>query len=58
MITFTEAQIMAWVAPIFWPFLRVLGVFASAPIFSSRSVPMRLKVALAFLIAEIGRAHV
>jgi len=51
MITFTEAQIMAWVAPIFWPFLRVLGVFASAPIFSSRSVPMRLKVALAFLIA-------
>ncbi len=51
MISFTEAQIMAWVAPIFWPFLRVLAVFASAPIFSSRSVPMRTKIGLAFVIA-------
>ena len=41
MVTFSEAQLMAWVAPIFWPFLRVLGVFASAPIFSARSVPVR-----------------
>ena len=51
MISFTEAQIMAWVSPIFWPFLRVLAVFASAPIFSSRSVPMRTKIGLAFVIA-------
>ena len=51
MISFTEAQIMAWVSPIFWPFLRVLAVFASAPIFSSRSVPMRTKIGLAFFIA-------
>ena len=41
MPTFTEAQIMAAVAPVFWPFLRVLAVFSSAPIFSARSVPMR-----------------
>ena len=51
MVTFNEAQLMAWVAPIFWPFLRVLGVFASAPIFSARSVPMRTKIGLAFVIA-------
>jgi flagellar biosynthetic protein FliR len=51
MISFTEAQIMAWLSPIFWPFLRVLAVFASAPIFSSRSVPMRTKIGLAFVIA-------
>ncbi|WP_101049031.1 flagellar biosynthetic protein FliR [Macromonas nakdongensis] len=51
MLTFTEAQLMAWVAPIFWPFLRVLGVFASAPIFSARSVPVRTKIGLAFVIA-------
>lgn len=50
-VTFNEAQLMAWVAPLFWPFLRVLGVFASAPILSSRSVPTRTKVALAFLVA-------
>lgn len=50
-MTFTEAQVMAWVSPLFWPFLRVLGVFASAPIFSSRSVPMRTRIGLAFVIA-------
>ncbi|HEX5806785.1 MAG TPA: flagellar biosynthetic protein FliR [Macromonas sp.] len=51
MVTFNEAQLMAWVTPLFWPFLRVLAVFASAPIFSSRSVPVRTKIGLAFLIA-------
>lgn len=56
MITFTEAQLMAWVSPVFWPFLRVLAVFSSAPIFSARSVPMRSRVALAFLIAFCAQA--
>ena len=56
MITFTEAQIMAWVSPVFWPFLRILAVFSSAPIFSSRSVPVRTRVALAFLIAFCAQA--
>ncbi|MBL0917137.1 MAG: flagellar biosynthetic protein FliR [Hydrogenophaga sp.] len=56
MITFTEAQLMAWVSPVFWPFIRVLAVFTSAPIFSARSVPMRTRVALAFLIAVCAQA--
>lgn len=47
---------MAWISPIFWPFLRVLAVFSSAPIFSARSVPMRTRVALAFLIAFCAQA--
>lgn len=51
MVTFNEAQLMAWISPILWPFLRTLAMFASAPIFSSRSVPMRTKVGLAFVIA-------
>ena len=51
MVTFSEAQIMAWISPIFWPFLRVLAVFSSAPIFSSRSVPNRTKIGLALVIA-------
>ncbi|OYU46726.1 MAG: flagellar biosynthetic protein FliR [Burkholderiales bacterium PBB4] len=51
MITFSEAQIYAWVTPIFWPFLRVLALFTAAPIFSSRALPVRARVALAFLIA-------
>ena len=56
MITFSEADIMAWVSPVFWPFLRVLAVFSSAPIFSARSVPVRTRVALAFLIAFCAQA--
>ena len=51
MISFSEADIMALVSPVFWPFLRVLAVFSSAPIFSARSVPMRSRVALAMLVA-------
>lgn len=51
MITFTEAQLMAWLSPILWPFLRVLAVFSVAPVFSMRVIPLRVKVALAFLVA-------
>lgn len=51
MITFTEAQIVAWLSPIIWPFLRMLAVFSSAPVFSSRSFPLRARIALAFFIA-------
>jgi flagellar biosynthesis protein FliR len=56
MFTFTEADIMALVSPVFWPFLRVLAVFSSAPIFSARSVPMRSRVALAMLVAICAQA--
>ena len=51
MITFNEAQLVAWISPILWPFLRVLALFTAMPIFSMRAVPMRARVALAFLIA-------
>lgn len=34
-----------------WPFLRVLAVFTSAPIFSSKAFPLRARIGLAFLIA-------
>jgi flagellar biosynthetic protein FliR len=56
MFSFTEADIMALVAPVFWPFLRILAVFSSAPIFSARSVPVRVRVALAMLVAICAQA--
>jgi flagellar biosynthetic protein FliR len=55
-ITFTEAQLMAWVSPIFWPFVRILAVFTSAPVFSSRAFPVRARIALAFLVALASQA--
>jgi flagellar biosynthetic protein FliR len=51
MLTFTDAQVLAWVSPLLWPFLRVLALFGAMPVLAQRSVPMRLRVALAFLIA-------
>jgi len=51
MIALTESQIVAWLSPLIWPFLRVLAVFTSAPIFSSRAFPLRARVGLALLIA-------
>lgn len=50
MLTFTEAQVVAWVTPLLWPFLRILGLFTSAPVLSMRAVPRRVRVALALLI--------
>jgi len=47
----SEAQLAAWISPIFWPFIRVLAVFGSAPVFSSKEFPVRARVALAFLVA-------
>lgn len=56
MITFNEAQLAALVSPLFWPFLRILAVFTSAPIFSSRAFPLRAKIALSFMVALASQA--
>jgi flagellar biosynthetic protein FliR len=50
-ITFSEAQLVAWISPILWPFLRVLAMFTVAPVFSMRVIPTRVKIGLAFFIA-------
>jgi flagellar biosynthetic protein FliR len=56
MLTFTEAQVLAWIAPLLWPFLRVLALFGALPVFAQRGVPARVRVALAFLIAFCAQA--
>ena len=47
---------MAWLSPVLWPFLRVLGVFTTAPIFSSRAFPLRARIGLALLVALSAQA--
>ena len=51
MITVTEAQLMGWLEPVLWPFLRVLALFSALPVFNQKAVPARVRVALAFFIA-------
>jgi len=55
-ISFSEAQIVAWISPILWPFLRILAMFSVAPVYSVRSIPMRAKIGLAFLVALSAQA--
>lgn len=56
MLSFTEAQIVAWLSPYIWPFLRVLALFSVAPVFSMRAIPMRVKIGLAALVALAAQA--
>jgi flagellar biosynthetic protein FliR len=43
-------------SPFLWPFFRVLAVFTSAPVFSSRAFPIRAKIALALFVAMASQA--
>ena len=56
MITFTEAQLLAWLTPLLWPFLRALALFSALPVLGQRNVPMRVRVALAAFIAFAAQA--
>jgi len=50
MLSVSDADLVRWLGQFFWPFLRILALFAAAPAFSSVAIPMRVKVALAFAI--------
>jgi flagellar biosynthetic protein FliR len=55
-LTFTDTQVIEWLSPLLWPFLRVLALFGALPVFAQRGVPARVRVALAFLIAFCAQA--
>ena len=58
MLTFTEADVLAWVTPILWPFLRVVALFSTLPVIAQRAVPMRVRIGLAFLVAFCAQASI
>ena len=51
MISFTEAQLMGWINPLLWPFLRALALFSAMPVLGTRNVPVPVRIGLAGLIA-------
>ena len=51
MVTFTEAQLLQWITPLIWPFLRALALFTALPVLGTRSVPTRVRIGLSALIA-------
>ena len=52
-ISFTSAQLTAWLAAFIFPLARILALVASAPIFGNKEVPARIKVGFAFAITLI-----
>jgi flagellar biosynthetic protein FliR len=51
MVTFSEAELMAWITPLLWPFLRALALFSAMPVLGTRTVPMQVRIGLAAFIA-------
>lgn len=51
MITFSEAQLLAWITPLLWPFLRALALFTAMPVLGTRTVPMRVRIGLAAFVS-------
>ncbi|WP_047390836.1 MULTISPECIES: flagellar biosynthetic protein FliR [Chitinibacter] len=49
----TQAQIELWLALFWWPFLRILGLMLADPFFSSRRIPIRVRVPLAIALAIV-----
>ena len=47
---------MGWITPLLWPFLRALALFTALPVLGGRTVPTRVRIALAFFIALAAQA--
>jgi flagellar biosynthetic protein FliR len=47
----TDGQVLTWLGRFVWPFLRITGVFLTAPLYGSALIPMRVKAILAAALA-------
>jgi len=50
MITFTSAQLEAWIAGLLWPLTRVLALLAAAPVLGQTRIPTRVRIGLGVAI--------
>lgn len=53
MITVSSAQLLAWIAAFLWPFTRIMGMIAVAPLFGNLAVPARVKVMLGVTLSML-----
>lgn len=47
------AQLQAWIAALMWPLARVSGLLLTAPVLGANSIPPRVKIGLALVLALI-----
>ncbi|MGG1945651.1 flagellar biosynthetic protein FliR [Trinickia sp. NRRL B-1857] len=53
MFTVTYAQLNVWLTAFLWPFSRIAALIAAAPMLGHRSIPARVKIALAAFITLV-----
>ncbi|OGS90560.1 MAG: flagellar biosynthetic protein FliR [Gallionellales bacterium GWA2_60_18] len=53
MISFTSAQLDAWLAALLFPLTRILAMVASSPVLGNKQVPARVKIGLSVMLAII-----
>ncbi|HUW50923.1 MAG TPA: flagellar biosynthetic protein FliR [Sulfuricella sp.] len=53
MISFTSAQLGAWLGAFIWPFARILALVGSSPIFGNPSLPLPVKIGLSLVITLV-----
>lgn len=53
MISFTSAQLSAWLAAFIFPLARILALVATAPIFGNKQVPVRVKLGLGVAVTIV-----
>ncbi|MBA4313810.1 MAG: flagellar biosynthetic protein FliR [Alcaligenaceae bacterium] len=51
MVPINGEQLEIWIASFLWPFIRILAMLATAPVFDNRTVQRRTRIGLAALIA-------
>jgi flagellar biosynthetic protein FliR len=47
----TDGDVLTWLGRFVWPFLRITGLFLTAPLYGSTLIPMRVKAVLAAALA-------
>jgi flagellar biosynthetic protein FliR len=52
-ISFTSAQLDTWLVAFVWPFTRVLGLIAAAPVTNGPQFPTRAKIGLALFVTIV-----
>jgi len=52
-LSVTSAQLSAWLVAFLWPFVRILALVGTAPVFSETPVPREVKIGLSVLLTLV-----
>jgi flagellar biosynthetic protein FliR len=53
MLSFNSAQLDALLVSFFWPFMRLIALMLTAPVFAERALPQRVRIGLAVIITAV-----